>query len=381
MKILHVIGDFNPRSGGTVAAVSGMAQAQSQLGHRVSIATTKYAWKDRYRIEGVDFFVYDCNFPKWRWSWGLMMNLSRLIRSVDVVHVHGVWEFPIWWASVLCGFFKKPFILTPHGMLDRSSLSKSYWKKRVYMTLLGYQVLKGSRAIHFTSSGELKHSGYAEASKSVCAPLGLLESFYEKEPDPEAFKRRFSRFKGHQLVLFLGRVHAKKQPDLLIKAFSNISHDFPDALLIIVGPGERSYVNQLKKLSEFLGIRQRVVFIGMLQGEIVKEAYRAAEVFVLPSLQENFGFTIVEALAMACPVILSPSVNLAEEIQQASAGFITELDENSLSSTLRKSLTQSGLLRQMGENGKKYVLENFKWDKTILGILGVYTRVLSEHHS
>lgn len=376
MKILHVIRDLDASTGGPVHALKGLSEAQAKLGHDVLIVTT-----DRGDFKVIPNNVDVHMSPCWSrtWSWAPLMNraLATLVPSVDILHLHMVWDYPVWAAARSAKRYGKPFILRPCGNLDEWSLSQKKFKKRSYLRLFG-SIVKDSTAIHFTSHDERLGSQVPITNKKAFViPVGVTESAYTDLPDKTAFAKRFPECVDRRLVLFLGRLHAKKQPDVLVHAFSEVCALADDLHLVLAGPADEYYLNSLCSLVEKLDLDDRVTFTGLLRGEAIKEAYRAAEVFVLPSLQENFGIAIVEAMAASCPVIVSDKVNIAVEIEQAGAGLACSPDVGSTAQAIQRLLNDSTLRQGMGENGRKIVLENFTWDLIAKSLNGIYAELLA----
>jgi glycosyltransferase involved in cell wall biosynthesis len=129
---------------------------------------------------------------------------------------------------------------------------------------------------------------------------------------------------GKKLVLFMGRIHPKKGCDLLIEAFAKVLGTQPDWHLVIAGPDKVGWREKLEDRAAQLGLGPRLTWTGMLGGTIKWGALRAAEIFVLPSHQENFGIAVAEALAVSVPVLISNKVNIWREIECDRAGIVSE---------------------------------------------------------
>ncbi len=379
MKILHVVRDLDPESGGLVSSVLGMATAQSELGHEVKIAATDYGREKPRAIPHVSFFLFHSNFDEWRWSAEMVKRLPFLIKEAHIVHIHGLWDFPVLLAAMLCKKMRKTNILTPHGMLHKTSLSKSALKKKAYLKFFGDSVLGQPNAIHFTSELERQNSKLPDVyRKSFVAPLGIRRLDYYILPNANAFRRRFPELKRSRFILYLGRLHPKKHPEMLIQAFHRSLALKTKILLVMAGSGEPSYVRDLKKMVLKLHMDRKVVFTGMLHHKAVVEAYCAAEMFVLPSSQENFGMSVIEAMAAGCPVVISDLLDLAWDIRKKNAGIVHALSTESLARAILQLTNNQKLCKQMGKNGRRLVLEKFTWDKTIRKLMINYYKVLKK---
>lgn len=377
MKVLHVVPDIALESGGQSAAAISLCEGLARAGVDVVLLTTDYRMNGARPPAGVDLHAVPCAFSRWRWSPALRGTLARLLGGAQVVHVHGVWLYPIWAAARLSRDLGVPYLLRPCGMLERWSLSRKAWRKRVYAALLERRTLQGAAALHFTADAErVRSETFGSRAPACVVPLGLPRTAYEALPPPGAFRRRLPELAGKRLVLFLGRLHDKKQPDLLLRAFDKLARDFPDAALVLAGPGDARYVGRLRSEARRLGLEKRVVFPGLLQGRAVQEALVDADLFVLPSLQENFGLAVAEAMAAGCPVVVTPEVALAPEIEKWEAGLVVEADAGAVADGVQRLLRDGDLRQAMGRNGRQLVLERFTWERVAAEMLGVYEDLL-----
>lgn len=381
MKILHVLNSMDIENGGTVEAVRGMAESQAKLGHEVTVVSTGDTAKAPVLNSKVHWDIRPLRSRLWRWSPDLSSLLARLIKEQDIVHLHTMWDFPVSEGARLSRMFQKPYLITPHGMLDRWSLEQRALKKKVYLTLFANRILKYAGAVHFTSTGEYRDSKLIDKDrKAFICHLGADAAFTEGM-DTSAFYESYPSLKGKRLVLFLGRLHTQKRPELILDSFKKISEHFDNATLVMAGPADEFYLKGLKRRVNKLKLDERVIFTGMLSRPLVAAVLRLADVLVLPSFRESFGLSIVEAMAVSCPVIVSPGVNLSDEIQASSAGIVCEPTEERLSEAVIRILSDDALRQKMGQNGRELVHKKFQWPRTIETLTGVYEDILSGRRS
>jgi glycosyltransferase involved in cell wall biosynthesis len=138
----------------------------------------------------------------------------------------------------------------------------------------------------------------------------------------EAFLQEFPQLQGQRVLLFLSRVHPKKGCDLLVRAFGEVLRDQPDVSLVVAGPDQVNWIETLQTEAKAAGVADRIIWPGMLKGDRKWGAFAAAEAFVLPSHQENFGIVVAEALSAGKPVLISDKVNIWREVIQAKAGLV-----------------------------------------------------------
>jgi glycosyltransferase involved in cell wall biosynthesis len=360
VKIVHVIRDLSIDSGGPVTALKGLAEAQVAEGHEVAILAT-----DRGDLKatpaGVELVSVRAFGEAWAWAPGIHSSLARLIPEADIVHLHMVWDYPIWAAARSAQRHGTPFILRPCGQLDPWSMSQKALKKRLYLRVFGAP-LSDAAAIHFTTPAERDHARpVTGTTPSLVIPIGVSVKASEDLPRRDAFSLRFPRLRGRRVVLFLGRLHRKKQPDLLIRAFAEVAKATKDLDLVLAGPGEDSYVDSLRAIAEECGIASRVTLTGVLHGRAIEEAYACAAVFVLPSRQENFGIAIVEAMAAGCPIVIAESLDLAAEIKREMAGITCATTEEGIATAITRILEDGPLGERLAANGRRFVAARYAW--------------------
>ncbi len=367
MNILHVIPDLALDSGGPVTAVLGMAEAQSKMGHSVVIVATRYGNSAPPTVEYAQVYLYPCEFSKWRWSSALRNNLYSHIGDADLVHLHTLWSFPVLAAASVCAELGKPYILRPCGMLDPWSLSQKSWLKKFYLRLFQKKIISPAAAIHFTSESEqLNSAPYTKGVHDFVCPIGITA---ESKGNHQALK-------ANLMILFLSRLHYKKKPEVVIQAFGQIAQTNPNLRLIMAGSGKESYVRKLQRMVQKLGLNDQVSFPGLLTGSWKEEVLSGADLFVLPSLHENFGISVVEAMAAGCPVVISDRINIAGEISRAQAGIVCLPETNNVARAMAKLIESPKLRKEMGENGKKLFHDQYESSIVMKSLLGEYDRLL-----
>ena len=195
-------------------------------------------------------------------------------------------------------------------------------------------------------------------------------------PRPEAVERmrvRFGIAPDAPLILFLGRLHPTKGVDKLLEAFLRVMTGFPDAVLMIAGPDEW---NLAKQWRERVPAGNRVIFPGMVGGEEKADILARADLFCLPSMAEGFSIAVLEALASATAVMLSPACNFPE-VESANAGVIVESGVDAMASAMRRLLSEPDRLRAMGEAGRRLVSERYTWDIVTDRLINLYQKVLA----
>ena len=257
----------------------------------------------------------------------LMAWLKSNLYRFDMVVVNGVWLFhgvAVWLTATRQ---EVPYVVFTHGALDvffKKRYPLKHLKKLMYWPLQ-YRVLRGAATVLFTSESERKaalESFSPNDYATLVLPYGTNRPSGDAAMQKEAFWAVAPQLRNRRFLLFLGRLHEKKGCDLLIEAFGKVAARWPDVSLALAGPDQMGLRSTLEARAHEMGIGDRVIWPGMLSGNAKYGAFRAAEAFVLPSHQENFGIAVAEALACGTPVLISDQVNIWREIQEDRVGLV-----------------------------------------------------------
>lgn len=245
-------------------------------------------------------------------------------------------------------------------------------KKLLYWPWAEYRVLRDARAVLFTSEQEClvaRQSFSLYQSREVVVNYGTTAPEVELAAARAEFLATFPRLREKRLLLFLGRLHEKKGVDELIRAFavSGSGH------LVIAGPSsDEEHGKKLVRLTHQLGAEENVTFTGMLSGSRKWGAYAAAEAFVLPSHQENFGIAIAEALACGKPVLISNKVNIWGEIVADGCGFAEKDDSAGIQRLLERwNSTTEEERAAMGQRARSCFAQRFEINRAVDSFLEV----------
>jgi glycosyltransferase involved in cell wall biosynthesis len=224
-----------------------------------------------------------------------------------------------------------PYFVLPHGMLDpwfNRTYPLKHLKKMLYWPWAEYRVLRDAKAVLFTSEEErrLARKSFAPyRCNEVVVNYGTAAPEIDLPEAREEFLNAFPKLRGKNLLLFLGRIQEKKGCEELIRACAAIERS--SLQLVIAGPcANDGYLQRLKRLTNKLDREKTITLSGMLTGNLKWGAFAAAEAFILPSHQENFGIAVVEALACGTPVLISNKINIWREIVNDACGFAAEDD-------------------------------------------------------
>jgi len=327
MRILRSIHSLNPAGGGPVEYVIRSSFALMERGHQVEIVCLdppKASWLRQSALKihalgpGSPRYGYTPRFTQW-------LKDPECFRGFDAVIIHGLWLYHSFGAWRVLRASPTPYYVFPHGMLDpwfNRVYPLKHLKKLLYWPWAERRVLRDAAAVLFTSEEErrlARKSFPFYRCREVVVNYGIAPPDIDLIRAREDFLRRYPELRGKKLLLFLGRLHEKKGCDLLIQAFA-AGHD-SSMHLVMAGPcANQAYVSRLKELGAKTGAP--ITFTGMLSGNLKWGALSAADAFVLPSHQENFGIAVAEALACETPVLISNQINIWREIESDNAGYI-----------------------------------------------------------
>ncbi len=293
------------------------------------------------------------------WRPGLARAVRAAVRGAAVVHVHALWEEVQHQAARAARRLGRPYVVRPCGMLDPWSLGQSSLKKRLYLWWRLRRHLDRAAALHFTTPIERDLTAPLRlGAPAVVEPNGIRPAEFDRLPPRGEFRTRHGIPAGVPVCLFLGRVHPKKGLDLLVPAFAAAGDR---GHLVVAGPDDDGYGREVRAAVERAGLVGRVHFVGMLRGADKLAALADADLFALPSRQENFGNAVVEALAAGLPVVISDQVNLWPEIAAAAVGGVVPLDVAALAAELRRWLDAPDLRAEVAPQARRLVRERFDW--------------------
>lgn len=376
MHILHIVGTINPAAGGPSEAIRMLVRYAPE-GYTAELATLD---------DPAASFLRDLPFPvhalgrgpaHWYAS-GFVPWLRANRYRFDGVIVHGLWEFT-GLGAMLAFAGHVPYVVFPHGMLDpwfKRTYPAKHLKKWVYWLPAEYWVLRRAHRVLFTTALErdlAKQSFWLHRWQSIVVPLGSEKPPADPETLLQAFRARCPELAGKQFLLFLGRIHPKKGCDLLIEAFAEVAPAHPELHLVMAGPDPANWRAQLQSVAEQAGVADRIHWPGMLQGDAKWGAFAAAEAFILPSHQENFGIAAVESLASGKPVLLADPVNIAPDVAAAGCALVEADTLDGTRRLLRRWLALSSAEQQfMGQRALETFQQHYDMRRNTEAILRVF---------
>jgi glycosyltransferase involved in cell wall biosynthesis len=385
MRILHVVPTYLPatRYGGPIYSVHGLCKALVLLGHEVSVFTTNVDGDKNsdvplgqpVDIDGVKVWYFPSKRLR-RIYWSPMMKnaLEKHIPDFDILHLHSIFLWPTWAAARSARRMGKPYIIAPRGMLVKELVArKSRFAKNLWISLIERRNLEHAAAIHVTTENERKEIekfGFA-LPPVFTVPNGV--DVEELRRQPRRISPSIESIIHKPYLLFLGRINWKKGLDRLIPALAHV----PDISLVIAGNDEENYKPEIEALAASHGVSDRLIFTGPVYGHDKAALLQNATALVLPSYSENFGNVVLEAMAVGCPVAVTPEVGVADLVQTSGAGLVINGAPETLGKGLQYMVSKPQELKKMGERGSQMLEEHFRWSSAGAHMVEMYKETIA----
>jgi glycosyltransferase involved in cell wall biosynthesis len=316
------------------------------------------------RIRAIREYLISPAFAQW---------LIRNIDQYDLIHFHAIFSFPSTVGMAIARIKGIPYIVRTIGQLSPWSLKQGLLRKKLMMGIIESGNLKHANAIHVTSNNELqdlKLLGFESTVFTMGLGVSLpVQSFQKNSPSAQKDKKLS--------FLYLSRIHPKKQIELLFQALSILKLKLHEENweLALAGTGEVGYLEKLKKEAEALCIEGHLVWHGHVSGSEKLDLLGKSDWFVLTSASENFGISVVEAMAASIPVIITESVGIAEKVRNYSAGYICQDRPEEIAEILRKAIQGHNTV-QMSTAARKLVEEEFSWPCIGKSLTNLYSKLI-----
>ncbi|HEV2551869.1 MAG TPA: glycosyltransferase [Stellaceae bacterium] len=370
LRVIHIIGGLDPAFGGPSYSVPRLCEALAAVGTEATLLSVGN--EDALRkTSGRGFFDY-----RFAWDYAhtpLLRGLrsstdfSRALRnraaSANVIHNHGLWLMPNVEAGWIAVRSRRPLVVSPRGMLSPAALRFSRMKKQAFWRIFQGAPIRRAACIHATSEQE-----YQEIrSFGLHNPISIIPNGVDVPPVVE----RSGEAGNHRVVLALGRIHPKKGLDQLVRAWAEIEPVRPGWQLRIVGPSEAGHSDKLGTLAASLRLA-RVSIEGPVYGHAKETVFRDADLFVLPTMNENFGLTIGEALATGMPAISTKGAPW-RKLEVERCGWWIDHGVAPLAAALANATAMPREeLRVMGLRGRAWMARDFSWDRVARDMIDTY---------
>lgn len=376
MRVLNVNVLLDPvTGGGTAERTFQMSRALARAGVECTILTTDIGLTaERIKqLDGVSIVALPCISKRFfvvKFSW---LQLKALVTSVDVIHLMGHWSMLNVLVTLLARQTGTPYVICPAGELPL--FGRSRWIKQLFNTLIGYRIVREAAGHIAVTPDEIPaYAQYGvEAAQVTVIPNGINEADFCID-SPGQFADRFG-LGDAPFILFMGRLNPIKGPDLLLEAFATIAHKHPEFHLVFAGP-DGGLLDSLQKTTRERGLGDRVHFTGYVAGRDKAEAYRAADLLVIPSRQEAMSIVVLEAGVVGTPVLLTDQCGF-DEVATVGGGQVVAATAHGLAIGLESLLNNRSALAGMGERLRNHVRQHFTWDVIVGCFQDLYQQILT----
>lgn len=373
-RALHVVQSLVAENGGTSVSVPALADATAATG-RYRNSLLHFSPKDTavtLRYSKMNLLQHSAS------SLGLLFPgrsravLREAVIGADVLQVHGIWTGHCKATLSFASKYRKPVIVSAHGMLDEWALRHKRWKKAPYSALVERPNL--GRATCLRALTKVEAENYRAFGLKL--PVAVIPNGVDAPDDasPREFLRQFPHLEHKKIVMFLGRLHKKKGVDLLVEAWDMVSGKLPGSHLVIAGP-DKGALGPLARDNARLAAKS-ITLTGLLTGSMKWSALSAATAFALPSFSEGLSMATLEALWMGIPVLITRECNF-REIEDLECTFLVEPTVPSIAEGLAGMLGRSSAeLRARGGSGSKFIRASYGWPHVGQQMADVYDWML-----
>jgi glycosyltransferase involved in cell wall biosynthesis len=376
IQVSEIVTSVSRDAGGLFYSVKSLVQAiasENSVELEVLGLNDKFTSEDRPQWSPIHPRTFSVQGPR---AYGYSRNLRQAVMesNSEILHSHGIWMYPSkvvlqWWKKN-----RKPYLISPHGMLDPWALKNSAWKKALVNVLFQREHLERAACLHSLGASETQSMRALGLKQPICQiPNGVdlpkpglaSEAPWAKQLKP-----------SDRVLFYLGRLHPKKGLTALVKAFCRVqksgNSSAKDWYLAIAGWDQGGHEESLKKIAQAEGMDERILFTGPLFNQEKSNAFSGSTAFVLPSYSEGLPVAVLEAWSHSLPVLMTPECNLPEGFAKGAALQIsTDLDSltRSLESFFQGDPAEH---RAMGSKGRALVEESFSWAQIAKNMTAVY---------
>ncbi|HEX9658088.1 MAG TPA: glycosyltransferase [Bacteroidota bacterium] len=371
-KIIHITSKIGKNSTGLGALTLDLTQSQLALGLNAEIWCPGNKIDLRWASESSGIRPEKIRvFPEARIGLpGFSFRMERDAAFVDgpkkaIVHQHGVWSGVSRVTNILRRVHNSFTVIGVQGSLSHWALGKSQWKKRIALALYERHNLHSASCLHAVGENEISdYRDFGLSNPIAMIPNGVSSDWLNSDGDGGAFRTRFGIQPDKRVLLFLSRVTPKKGLLMLLEVMDKIRKQMQDWQLVIAGADEFGHQAELESLIVEKGLTELVIFVGPLFNKEKRDAYAAADCFILPSYSEGAPLVILEALASGVPVVTTKA-SPWQELETYRCGWWTGVSDVALAEALKEAVSCSRLdLEQMGRRGKELVCAKYTWEKS-----------------
>lgn len=304
-------------------------------------------------------------------SWDTWRTFEREAAAADLIHVRGMFSW-INLAAAAAGRRRGvPVVVSPRGMLNPEALAFSRFKKSLYFRFGGTRALEEAAGFHVTSDEESAHvQALLPGARIGVVPHGV-------GVPTDAQLAAWASRKSAPTVVFVGRIHAIKNVIPLVRAFARVLPGHPDAKLVLAGPDDHGHRAEVERVIAELGLGDRVQLVGYVGGENLSRLLAPARCLVLPSVTENFGLVVTEALVHRVPVIASTGTPWSG-LPEHGCGWWVDPSVEALAAAIGEALSLTpAAIAERGERGRRWMIASYSWPLLAPRMAAFYRQVIA----
>lgn len=372
MNVLIVTLSISRSAGGLFFAVKPLVRnlAMKGLSCRVIGPKDEFSNADIGSWSPVQVETFDVVGPK---SLGYSSRITSLIGKPDIQHIHGIWMYHSRVNRLVALRNNVPYLISPHGMLDKWAVENSRWKKKLVGWLYENKHLRDASCIHALCESEAASIRAFGLKNPICVIPNAVDL-----PTFPATEEKTKRATAEKRLLFLGRLHPKKGIQEMFQAYAALASEHRDNWRLVIAGWGADYQTELERQARSLNISDKVDFVGPKFGEEKASLFRECDAFVLPSFSEGLPMAVLEAWSYAMPSLITDACNLPEG-RDASATIECASGIEGVKSGLVKlfSLSEKETTK-MGSRARALVEEKFTWPIVSAEMKNVYQWLLGK---
>ncbi len=383
-RVLHLVPKVGPESFGLGPIALNLAKEQSELGFETTVWCLDDIDDARWASasSGLSENKIRCFPAIGPRRLGLSLAMERAAsgpigRAFDVVHQHGIWTGISRVTTVLHRRHGVPYVIAPHGSVARWALGRSKWKKGIAMLAYEARNLRDAGCLHATAEQEMADFRRLGLSSPIAVIRnGIADYWLRSKGDADSFRKRFNIPHDSRILLFLSRITLKKGLPMLIQAVDRCKEDLADWMLVVAGPDEFGHQAEVESIVYRLCLPDKVKFVGPLFDQVKRDAFSAADLFILPSYSEGDPIVVLECLATGVPAIVTKACSWAD-LSAYQCGWWIDISLDSICCSLREAAKlPKAQLNEMGQRGHNLVASKYTWSGSAKMTVELYNWLL-----
>lgn len=378
MRILQIIEFFTPGMGGSVEVAYQLSRHLTHLGHQVTVYTSDFK-SSTGAFPHLPFRVVKFRSLLKHWNFyvtpGLIPWVRKHLKEYDIIHMHNVRTFQNAVVAHYAHRYEIPYVLSAHGSLP--IIIERKWAKRVFDVTAGDNIMRNGSAFHAVSEVEVEqYLGYGLPKEKIHLIYnGMDLNDFGQLPAAGVFRDKLRVPEGSKVIVHLGRIHKRKNIDLIIRSLAQIAKQEADIRLVIAGPDEGEQAALVRLVRE-LGLEGRVIFPGGVYGADKLALLQDADLVVSMGVYEIFGLVPFEAMLCGTPAVVSDDCGAGRLVRKGEMGWLAQAgDVDSLAETMRRALADPEAGRKMVQRGRAFIREQMDWDEVVEEFVHMYQSV------